>query len=125
MASTQTELPPAEESLKGLAAGDAPVLETLAQMTVGTMERSGLDEKTYFLVRLAALIAIDAAPVSYLLNVGAAADSGVDLETARGLVVAIAPIVGTARVASAVSKLIRAGILGEALRESVDEDDGE
>jgi alkylhydroperoxidase/carboxymuconolactone decarboxylase family protein YurZ len=125
MASTQTELPPAEESLKGLAAGDAPVLETLAQMTVGTMERSGLDEKTYFLVRLAALITIDAAPVSYLLNVGAAADSGVDLETARGLVVAIAPIVGTARVASAVSKLIRAGILGEALRESVDEDDGE
>jgi alkylhydroperoxidase/carboxymuconolactone decarboxylase family protein YurZ len=123
MASTQTELPPAEESLKGLAEGDAPVLETLAQMTVGTMERSGLDEKTYFLVRLAALIAIDAAPVSYLLNIGAAADSGVDLETARGLVVAIAPIIGTARVASAVSKLIRAGILGEALKESLDEDD--
>jgi alkylhydroperoxidase/carboxymuconolactone decarboxylase family protein YurZ len=113
-------MPSAQQSLKGLAEGDAPVLETLAQMTVGTLERSGLDERTYFLVRLAALITLDAAPVSYLLNLGAAADAGVDLETARGLVVAIAPVVGSARVASAVSKVIRAGILGETLRDSVD-----
>jgi len=122
MASMQTQLPPAGDSLKGVAEGDAPVLETLLQMTIGTQERSGLDEKTYFLVRLAALMAIDAAPVSYLLNIGAAADAGVDLETARGLVVAIAPIVGTARVASAVSKIIRAGLLGEALQSSLADD---
>ena len=124
MAGTQTELPPAAESLKGVAEGDAPVLETLVQMTIGTMERSGLDAKTYFLVRLAALIAMDAAPVSYILNVGAAGDAGVDAETAQGLIVAVAPIVGTARVGSAASKLIRAGILGEALKQSLSDENG-
>jgi hypothetical protein len=121
MASSEVALPPEAEDLKGIAEGDAPVLETLVQMTVGTQERSGLDTKTYYLARLAALIAIDAAPVSYLINIGAASDSGVDYESARGLVVAIAPIVGTARVASAVSKIIRAGILGEALQTSLEE----
>ena len=123
MAGTQTELPPAEDSLKGVAEGDAPVLETLAQMTIGTLERSGLDPKTYFLVRLAALIALDAAPVSYLLNIGAAGDAGVDAETVRGVFVAVAPVVGTARVASAAGQLIRAGILGDALKASLDDGD--
>src|SRR5690349_13211650 len=120
MTSTQTALSPTEESLKEVAEGDAPVLETLVQMTVGTLERSGLDEQTYFLVRLAALMAIDAAPVSYLLNMGAAGDAGVRAETVQGLVVAIAPIVGTARVASAVGQMIRAGILGDALKGSLE-----
>jgi alkylhydroperoxidase/carboxymuconolactone decarboxylase family protein YurZ len=125
MASTQAELPPAEESLKGVAEGDAPVLETLAQMTVGTLERSGLDAQTYFLMRLAALIAIDAAPVSYVLNLGAANEAGVDAETVRGVFVALAPVVGTARIASAASKLIRAGILGDALKASLEDGDQE
>jgi 4-carboxymuconolactone decarboxylase len=97
----------AEENLTALADGDAPVLETLAQMTLDTYERSGLDPQTYTLVRLAALAAMDAAPVSYLLNLGAAEEIGVPIETVQGMLVAIAPVVGSARVVSAAGKMVR------------------
>jgi 4-carboxymuconolactone decarboxylase len=111
----------AQDSLGALAGGDAPVLETLTQMTVNTFERSGLDEETYVLARLAALVALDAAPASYLMNLGAAQDLGVPLERIQGLLVAIAPVVGTARVVSAASKILRAVGLAEAI---VDADGG-
>ena len=60
------------------------------------------------LVRIAALAAVDAPPVSYLLNLGAAADTGLDPEQIRGVLTAIAPIVGTARVVSATSSMVDA-----------------
>lgn len=94
--------------LEALARGDAPVLETLTQMTVDTMERSGLDPETYILVRIAALVALDASRASYLLNVGAAAELGVSLEKVRGVLVAVAPVVGTARVVSSADKILSA-----------------
>ena len=110
-----------QDSMVGLAQGDAKVLETLTQMTLGTLERSGLDEETYMLVRIAALVASDAAPVSYLLNLGKAKDVGIDLDKVVGTMVAIAPVVGSARVTSAASKMIRAGVLGTALADAVDD----
>ena len=88
----------AEQNMTALAEGEAPVLETLAQMTLDTFERSALDAQTYTLVRLAALAAMDAAPVSYLLNLGVAEDIGVPMEKVQGMLVAIAPVVGSARV---------------------------
>lgn len=97
----------AEANITALAEGDAPVLETLAQMTIDTFERSTLDAQTYTLVRLAALASMDAAPVSYLLNLGAAEEIGVPIEMLQGVLVAIAPVVGSARVVSAASKMIR------------------
>jgi 4-carboxymuconolactone decarboxylase len=112
-----------EESLGAIAGGQAPVLETLTQMSLNTLERSGLDEETYILLRLAALVAMDAAPISYLLNLGAADDMGVPLERVQGTLVAIAPIVGTARVVSAAGKMLRAVGLAELLDDSTDTDD--
>ena len=53
------------------------------------------------LVRLAALAAMDARPLSYLANLGAAVDSGVTVERMQDVLVAIAPIIGTPRVVSA------------------------
>ena len=99
---------PSESVLSSIAAGDAPVLERLIAMNLDSMEHSQLDQRTYFLVRLAALVAMDAAPVSYLINLGMATDAGVTLEDAQGMLVAIAPVVGTARVASAAGKVLRA-----------------
>ncbi|MET9342796.1 MULTISPECIES: carboxymuconolactone decarboxylase family protein [unclassified Nonomuraea] len=93
--------------LEALARGDVPVLETLTQMTVNTMERSGLDPKTYILVRIAALVALDASQPSYLLNVGAAGEMGVSLEEIRGTLVAVAPVVGTAKVVSSADKILQ------------------
>jgi hypothetical protein len=60
------------------------------------------------LVRLAALVAVDAPPSSYLLNLEAAGEVGLDAESVRGVLAAVAPIVGTARVASATGKIVKA-----------------
>ena len=60
------------------------------------------------LVRIAALAAVDAPSVSYLLNLGAASELGIDPEQVRGVLAAIAPIVGTARIASATGKIVDA-----------------
>jgi hypothetical protein len=116
----------AEDNLGAIAQGDAPVLETLAQMTVHTLERSGLDEETYLLVRIAALVAMDAAPMSYLMNIGAADSIGVPLERVQGTLVAIAPIVGTARTVSAAGKIVRSfGIADAILADEEDEEGAE
>ena len=115
---TKTKTASPQDSILGLAQGDPKVLETITQMTVGTLDRSGLDDKTYMMVRLAALVASDAAPVSYLVNMGMASDAGVDLDRVVGTMVAIAPVVGSARIASAASKMVRAGVLGAELADA-------
>lgn len=88
--------------------GDTPVLDLLASMTRDSVAASSLDSQTLMLVRIAALAAIDAPPVSYLLNVEAASQVGLDAEQVRGVLAAIAPIIGTARVVSATGKLVDA-----------------
>jgi 4-carboxymuconolactone decarboxylase len=86
---------------------DTPVLDLLASMTADSIEASTLDPKTLMLVRIAALAAVDAPPASYLMNLQLAGEAGVDAEQVRGVLIAIAPIVGTARVASATGKIVR------------------
>jgi 4-carboxymuconolactone decarboxylase len=87
---------------------DAPVLDLLANMTADSVAASTLDPETLMLVRIAALAAVDAPPVSYLLNLAAASDVGLDADQVRGVLTAIAPIVGTARIASATAKIVDA-----------------
>jgi alkylhydroperoxidase/carboxymuconolactone decarboxylase family protein YurZ len=87
---------------------ETPVLDLLASMTADSVTASILDPETLLLVRLAALVAVDAPSVSYLLNLGAAGEVGVDAEQVRGVLAAIAPIVGTARVASSTGKIVDA-----------------
>jgi len=110
-----------DNALGRIAAGDAPVLEELLAMNIDAAERSGLDAETYLLVRLAALVAMDAAPVSYLITLGAGAEAGLTMEKAQAVLVAIAPVVGSARVTAAAGAIIR-GVLGAAaLDESIPE----
>lgn len=85
-----------------------PVLALLMKMNADSIEASGLDARTLMLVRLGALVAVDAPPASYLLNLGAAGESGVTVEEVQGVAAAVAPIVGTPRVASAIGKVVRA-----------------
>jgi 4-carboxymuconolactone decarboxylase len=91
---------------------ETPVLDLLARMTADSIEASSLDPQTLMLVRIAALVAVDAPPASYLLNLKVAGELDVDAEQVRGVLIAIAPIVGTARVASATGKIVRAVGLG-------------
>ena len=87
---------------------ETPVLDLLSSMTANSIDASSLDLETLALVRIAALVAVDAPAISYLLNLGAASDIGVVPEQIRGVLAAIAPIVGTARVASATGKIASA-----------------
>ena len=111
---TQTAPNTAENPLDRVAQGDTTILETVFAMHLDALERSGLDARTYVLTRLAALVALDAPPVSYGITIGAAADAGVTMEDAQAVLVAIAPLVGTARVTAAAGNAVRAiaGVAG-------------
>ncbi len=98
----------AYEMLQVIGEGDLSVLKTLRHMTEGTFQESGLEPETFFLCRLAALAAIDAAPASWLVNLKVGSEIEVDPEHVVGALVAIAPVIGTARVVSAASSAVRA-----------------
>jgi alkylhydroperoxidase/carboxymuconolactone decarboxylase family protein YurZ len=92
---------------------DTPVLDLLAAMTADSLEASTLDARSAMIARIAALVAVGAPPASYLLNIGAATEVGVDADAVRGVLIAVAPIVGTPRVVAASGNIVRA--LGLAL----------
>ena len=54
---------------------ETPVLDLLASMTADSLEASSLDAETLMLVRIAALVAVDAPTVSYLMNLEAASET--------------------------------------------------
>jgi alkylhydroperoxidase/carboxymuconolactone decarboxylase family protein YurZ len=84
---------------------DQPVLNTLAEITAVSVARGTLDAREHMLARLAALVAIDAPATSYVLNFEPSAEVGLTVEDVQGLLIAIAPIVGTPRVVSAAGKI--------------------
>jgi hypothetical protein len=101
-------------------AEDTPVLDTIAVMTAASLENSTLGARELMLTRIAALAASGAPPISYLANLGAAADSGVTLDDARGVLTAIAPIIGTARTVLASANITKAlGIVIVAVEEEL------
>ena len=105
-------------------ANDTPVLDLLASMTADSIEASTLDAGTLLLVRVAALVAVGAPPVSYALNLGVGANVGLDADDIRGVLTAIAPIVGTARIAAATGNIVRALAAEIEIAELEDEDEG-
>jgi 4-carboxymuconolactone decarboxylase len=84
------------------------VLDLLVRMTADSAAASTLDPRPLMLVRIAALAAVDAPVKSYEINLEAAAGVGIDAEMLRAVLAGIAPIVGTARVASAIGKISEA-----------------
>jgi carboxymuconolactone decarboxylase family protein len=87
---------------------ETPVLDLLATMTTESLEASSLDPASIMSVRLAALVAMGASPASYALNLAAAGEVGLDVDDVRGVLTAIAPIVGTPRVVAATGDIVQA-----------------
>ena len=81
------------------------MLENILRARSENQEASGLDSRTYALVNIAALIAIDAAPASYVWQVGLALDAGVTAEEILALLVALNPVVGSAKIVAAAPEL--------------------
>jgi hypothetical protein len=98
----------AEEMLLDIAEGNLEAMEFLVAVNIASMEASGLDPETLMLVRLAALAAIDAPAVSWATNLEVAAEADLSIEQVRGTLVAIAPLIGTAKFISAVGKIRQA-----------------
>jgi 4-carboxymuconolactone decarboxylase len=98
----------ANETLRVLSEGDLSVLTALLRMQEGSLEESGLDPETFMLTRIAALATLDAAPASWLMNLGVSGEIGISPERIVGTLIAIAPVIGTARIVSAAGSIVRA-----------------
>ena len=96
------------EQLEGLATMEEDVLGSLLEMQLHNLEASGLDPRTYSLVKIAALIALDAPPASYIAQVGFAQEAGVDADEILRVLVAVAPQVGMPRAVAAAPELMLA-----------------
>jgi hypothetical protein len=95
-----------------------PVLDTLAALTATSAENNTLQPREFMLARMAALIAVDAPPASYLANLTAAGETGITTEDVQGVMMAVAPLVGTARVVAAGGNIMRAMGMAIAVAES-------
>ncbi len=104
-------------ALAELALGDPELLGEGLEMRAQMQRQSGLDPRTFALVKVAALIALDAPPASYLWQVGNALDDGATPEDLIGVLRAIAPQVGGPKTVAAAPELMVA--LGLALPEGV------
>jgi Carboxymuconolactone decarboxylase family len=105
---------------------DTPVLDTITDITAVSIEHNSVSPREFVLARLAALIAVDAPPASYLANAPAIDQAGLTADDISGVMIAVAPVVGTPRVVSAGAQIMRA--LGLAIAvgdgEMADEADG-
>jgi alkylhydroperoxidase/carboxymuconolactone decarboxylase family protein YurZ len=106
-------------------AAETPVLDTLADITAASADHNVLPPRELMLARIAALVAVDAPPASYLANAEAATEFGLTAEDVQGVMIAVAPVVGTARVVSAAGKILRALGFAIAAAEADMPDDGE
>ena len=94
--------------LDGLAHGDPDLLATGLELRAEWRSKTGLDARSYALVKLAALIALDAPPASYLWQVSNALAEGATPEDLVGVLIAIAPQVGGPKLVAAAPELMLA-----------------
>jgi hypothetical protein len=85
-----------------------PVLDTIVDITTASIEHNSVSPHDFMLARLAALIAVDAPPASYLANAPAVEQAGLTAADIEGVMIAVAPVVGTPRVTSAAGQILRA-----------------
>jgi alkylhydroperoxidase/carboxymuconolactone decarboxylase family protein YurZ len=106
------------ETLSGLSTGDMNLLAEGMGLREEHRERTGLDGRTFALVKIAALIALDAPPASYAWQIGMALEDGASPEDILGTLRAVAPQVGGPRVVAAAPEIMVA--LGLALPEGAE-----
>ena len=105
-------------ALSGLAMGDIEVLGEALELREAARENSGLDPRSFALVKIAALIALDSPPASYLWQISNAIDAGASPQDILGVLKAVAPQVGGPKAISAAPEIMVA--LGLSLPRSGD-----
>lgn len=105
------------DALAGAAAGRLEALESDGFRPGEGPEAPRLDRRSLALVKIGALIALDAPPASYGIQIGNALESGMSAEDAVAVLRAIAPLVGAAKTVAAAPEIMLA--LGLELPETV------
>ena len=103
---------------------EQPVLDTLTDMTAASIDHNSLSPRDYMLARVAALVAMDAPPMSWFANAAAIQESGLTTEDIQGVLIAVAPVVGAPRVMSAGGHILRALGIAIAVAEAEMADEG-
>jgi len=93
-------------ALAGLAIGDLEVLGEALELREAARESSGLDARSFALVKIAALVALDSPPASYLWQVSNAIDAGASPRDILGVLRAVAPQVGGPRAIAAAPEIM-------------------
>jgi alkylhydroperoxidase/carboxymuconolactone decarboxylase family protein YurZ len=101
--------------LSGLSAGNLDVLEEAVGLRERNRAGSGLDARTFALVKIATLIALDAPPASYAWQVANALEDGATADDFIGVLRAVAPQVGGPKIVAAAPEIMLA--MGLALEE--------
>jgi 4-carboxymuconolactone decarboxylase len=96
------------EHFKGISGGDLDFLETAVGLREAQLEATGLDARTFALVKVAALVALDAPPASYAWQVANALADGATPEDLLGVLRAVAPQVGGPKIVAAAPELMLA-----------------
>jgi 4-carboxymuconolactone decarboxylase len=112
-----------DETLLRIAIRDDNFVGSVLASDHANLIASAQDAKTHALVRLAALVSVDAATPSYLASIEAAREAGATDDEIVGTLVSLMPLVGVARVVSAAPKLGLA--LGFDVTNALEELDGE
>lgn len=94
-----------KSTLRRLALRDDSYIESLLADTGASAAAAGIDPRAHALVRVGALIAVDATPPSYMSAAEAALRAGSTYEELVGTLIVVMPVVGVARVVSAASNL--------------------
>jgi 4-carboxymuconolactone decarboxylase len=94
-----------EETLRRLALLDERCIQSVLGIRLDNDEAGGLDPKTHALVRRGGLVALGGSCVSYHWAAEAALDAGATAEEVVGVLIAVAPISGLARVIAAVPQI--------------------
>lgn len=91
--------------LRRLALRDDRYIESLLSEEAAATAVSALDPRSHALTRIGSLIALDAAPPSYMSAVEDAVEAGTTYDEIVGALIAVLPVVGVARVVSAAPNL--------------------
>jgi len=94
-----------EWTLTKLALNDDALIADLTDSEEANLEASGLDPRAHALVRLGALLALDASPAAYASVVRLAIRAGASIPEIVGVLVAVVPSIGIARAVSAAPDL--------------------
>lgn len=94
------------EALSGISGGDLKLLDDAMGLREPETAATGLDARTFALAKVAALIALDAPPAAYAWHVANAVDDGATPEDLLGVLRAVAPQVGGARVVAAAPQIM-------------------